>query len=432
MVAFDMAMNYYKGRYATTHGRTYPSKLLGGLSDSTLEAIWVLTGLAAPESVELLNDHHFTASNMATNDVYVPPPILEDIAWDARDATVHKQHDSLDIEQGPAFGIGYESHEDVMFWWGHTGYIAPDIIDGSLQLIDDYNMWEGNTWSGVAFLKPLVGTPIPRAVAELVEPMSRGIMLEGVDTYTYRTPHYQLSGAQGYKPTAWTGQVHVWKAVLDPDAYVFTTYPGGTDGDTAGGPWTGGFLPRALFFENVGVIQYRRPRVPFLDSLLFTDYSHAYVPRSSFDEFVETEHWVIGRKGEGYVALYSQTPPQWSEENDAEWIAGSKENVWIVELGDAESSGEFDDFVGDILGAQVQVRQAVTYDSPSQGTVQVGWAGPMTVAGEVVDTGPYARWDNDYAQQPFGTAVTDIELDGQRLELDFEKGRRRYWRGTSK
>ena len=56
----------------------------------------------------------------------------------------------------------------------------------------------------------------------------------------------------------WAAQVHVWQATLDRHAYVFTSYPGGFEDDYMAGPWTGGFLPRATLYQNVGVIQYRR------------------------------------------------------------------------------------------------------------------------------------------------------------------------------
>jgi len=426
LMTFDMVMNFYRGRFATTHGRTYPERLLNGLRDSVREAVWILTGLGDVVSVEELSGDHFTASLMATNDRYFPPPILEGIARDAEPAAEHRQRDGIDLEEGPVYGIGYESYDDVMFWWGRTGYVAPETIDGSLRLIDDFNLWEGVIWRDVAFLKPLVGTPVPRAVAEVFEPMTRGIVLEAVSTYTYRTPHYQLSGAQDYKPAHWTGQVHVWKATLDPDAYVFTSYPGGLEDDYAGGSWTGGWTPRATFHRNVGVIQYRRPRVPLLDAVLFTDYSHAYVPRSAFDEFVETGRWVMGRKGGGYVALWSRSPTAWSEENDYELIADARENVWIVELGRAEENGSFAAFVAAVEGAEVRAGETVAYDSPSVGRVEVGWEGPMTVDGHPVDLGPYARWDNDYCFQPFGTRQTRIDFQGRRLELDFETPARRY------
>ncbi len=313
-----------------------------------------------------------------------------------------------------------------MFWWGLTGYVAPPVIEGSFQLIDTYDLWNGGPpWDGLGFLKPFVGSPLLQEVSQALEPMSRGIMLESANIYTYRTPHYQLSGAQDWKPGNWTGQIHIWQATLDAQAYVFTTYPGGSSGDYAGGSWTGGFMPRATLHRNVGVIQYRRPKIPILDQVFFTDYSHAYFRRASFDEVAEVGQWVMGRKGDGYVALYSEHPTAWSTENDFELIADAKENVWIVELGEATANGTFAEFVAAISSARITIDDIVRYESPSLGTVEVGWTGPMTVGGTAADIGPHDRWNNRYVVQPFGTDTATISFGGQRLELDFARPRRR-------
>ena len=216
-------------------------------------------------------------------------------------------------------------------------------------------------------------------------------------------------------------------ATLDPESYVFTTYPGGMEDDYAGGEWTGGWTPRATMHENVGIFQYRRPHLFLLDSLLFVDYTHTFFPKLTFDEYVETGNWVIGKKDDSYVALYSQNQTYWSSDNDYELIADGRNNVWIVELGDVDSFATFDDFVNSIENASVTIGNTVVYESPSQGTVEVGWTGPMTVDGVAVNIGPYERWDNAYCYQPRGDGKTVIEFDGQRLELDFEMPRRRYW-----
>jgi len=423
VLALDMAANYYRGNFAAPRGRTYQRSLGQGQDDSTREAAWLMLGLGGYESAG-----NFSAAFLATSRGYAPPPLLEALAADAAPALEHRQRDSIDIEEGPAYGIGTDSDEDVMFWWGATGYVAPEVITGSFRMIDEHDMWGGFIWRDLQFLRLFVGSPVLRSFAEAFEPMSRGVVLEGVDTYTYRTPSYQLSGAQDFKPAMWAAQVHVWQATLDRDAYVFTTYPGGLEGDYMGGDWTGGFLPRATFHRNVGVIQYRRPAIPLLDAVLFKDYTHAFFPREAFDEVVQEGRWTLGRKGDAYVALFSEHPAAWSEENGYELVAEARENVWIVELGDAAGNGSFARFVEAIRTAPVDVGETVTYLSPSVGSVAVGWEGPMTVEGRAVDLGPYRRWDNPYCRQTFGTDVTDIALGRERLELDFGAPSRRCWR----
>ncbi|MBK7976629.1 MAG: hypothetical protein IPK07_26305 [Deltaproteobacteria bacterium] len=425
-MAFTLATNSYRGLFATTHGRTYDSKLLGGLNDSTREATYLLLGLAAPGSIDELDAGDFAATELATSERYAPPAILEAIAAEAEPSFEHRQRDNITLEEGPGYGIGYEDLRDVMYWWGLTGYVAPPVVEGSFDLIDTYDLWNGGPpWDGLGFLKPFVGSPLLEEVASALAPMSRGLVLENANTYTYRTPHYQLSGAQDWKPGSWTGQIHIWQATLDAQAYVFTTYPGGSEGGYAAGAWTGGFVPRATLHRNVGVIQYRRPKIPILDQVLFSDFSHAYFRRASFDEVAERDGWVIGRKGSSYVALYSQHPTRWAEDNDFELIADAKENVWLIELGDAESSGSFADFVAAITAARVTIGESVVYDSPSAGRVEVGWTGPMTVDGTAVDIGPYPRWENRYATTPFGEPRAEIERGGEKLILDFAKPERR-------
>ena len=426
-ISFGFASNYYQENYATTAGRAHG--MVDGLRSSTRESVFLLLGLGAPDSIEELWDSSRTATALATSDRYWPPVILEEIANDAKDNFEHRQSDSLNLEDAQAFGIGFESDEDIMLWWGHSGYVAPEVVMGTFQFLEDYDMWDSPVWSDVAFLRPLVGNPILKTVSELYSPMSRGSTLERVGTYVYRTPYYQIAAAQDYKAAHWTGQNLFWLATLTKDVYVYVTYPGGLpEGSSFGGQWTGGWSPRSTVYKNVGVFQYWRPSLFLLDSLLLTNFSHAFFPKTKFDEFVETGHWTIGRKGDAYLALYSENPTVWSADNDYELIANARENVWIVEMGSMDESGTFTDFVEGITLANVVVGGGiVTYESPSQGVVQVGRTGPMTVDGATVDIGPYGRWDNKYSHQDFGTNVTTIEFDEMRYEMDFETPRRRYW-----
>ena len=98
----------------------------------------------------------------------------------------------------------------------------------------------------------------------------------------------------------------------------------------------------------------------------------------------------------------------------------------MVELGGVEDGGTYEEFVDGILAADISVEDGMlTYDSPTRGLVQVAWEGPMTVAGETIDLGPYPRFHNAGCHQERGDRVVRIEHAGQRLELDFEKPERR-------
>jgi len=433
LIALDLLCNDYKGLFATVHGRTYPSKVVGGLNDSTNDAAWMLTGIGAYDSRD-----DFSATFLATSPVYAPPPLLEDLAEAVKDSFEHRQRDSFDVAEGPGIGVGYEDPDDVVIWAGLSAIAAPEVIDGLAAMLDAYDLWEGFLFGDLPeeakmLLNTYKGTYRLKKLATDLLPMSLGMALEAMDTYVYRTPAYQLAGAQDYKHGWWGTQTHIWQATIDRDAYTFVTFPG-TLGDTEVGSlnfasdWVGGWYPRATMIENVGIFQYRSSIVPLVGAIMSTDHTHAYFDRDAFDEVVEEGAWVFGRKGEAYVGLWSDPPAAWSEDPEApfERRAEGDEAAWVVELGSADEQGTFQAFTEALIAAElVAGDEGVRYASPSQGLLEVGWEGPLTQAGEAVDLGPYARWDNPYVQQTRGDSTATVTFAGHTLELDATTGLRR-------
>lgn len=429
LLAFDLLNNMYAGLFATVHGRTYPEHLLDGQRDSTREAAWVMLGLGRYES-----PGNFSGAFLSTSGSYWTPEVIEEVASATRERHEHRQRDGINVADGPRWGISYEEPDDITFWAGMVALIAPPVATGAVNMISDFNLWNGFLFGDLpeemrGLLRTLASSGKLYDFAKGLEPLSRGIALESMSTYTYRTPDYQLSGAQDYNPGFWGAQTHMWQATLDDSAYVFTTAPSKLAGlgidQTFAGDWIGSWMPRGTFYRNVGVIQYRRDANERVDSWVTSEYTHAYFPRNRFDEVRQFGSWTVGRKGNGYVALYSQQPTSWTGKNDYELIAPSPSNVWIVEMGSAGEWGGFDEFCGVISKAQVNIGDLVQYESPSAGPVEVGLTGPMRVKSSPVDIGPYDRWDNLFARQPFGETQTTIAIEGRRLVLDFEKPSRK-------
>jgi len=442
LVALDFLSNTYKGLWSTVHGRTYEGHLIPEIDDSTEEAAWLMLGLGQYGSKD-----NFSAAFLATNNVYAPAPLLEDLAAATTASFEHRQRDGFDVAEGPDFGIGYESDDDVVVWAGMAGIAAPPVTEGMVGFLDPNNLWGGFLFGDLPaeikdVLLSMKGTPGKlKSFSTQLEPISRGMALESMSTYTWRTPDYQMSGAQDHRPGYWGTQTHLWRATLDKQAYVFTTLPGGISADAKGlefaGDWIGGWNPRATLHRNVSVVQYRETSVPLANAFLTKDTPHAYFPRSGFDEVVESTpengQWLFGRKGDAYVGLWSQNPAAWVEGVDPataleaayEWDVAGPENVFVCELGSKTDSGSFKEFVDALTTARVEVGDVVTFDSPSLGTVEVGWTGAMTVDGQAVDLGPYPRWDNAHATQVHGEDRATITLDDRQLQLDVTAGVRR-------
>ena len=273
--------------------------------------------------------------------------------------------------------------------------------------------------------------------SQTIRGITQGVVLEAANIYTYRTPNYQLSGVQDHMKGMNGAQEMIWQATLDDDAYVFTNSPGGyTHGLDQF--FMGGWKPRATLYKNIGVIQYDREVMPFEAELIiflmnlftgFKFYNHAYFPQSAFDDVYLTDKWSMGAKDDGYVALYTYEPSTWVSGYELQ-TSGSK-NLYVVELGDKDTYGSFENFQDAILDITMSVTPLslgydISYTSPSQGDVTVSWDDPMYVDGNKVDLGDYKRFDNQYCQQDFYTTRTIIEYEGHYLELNFSNSSRYY------
>jgi unsaturated rhamnogalacturonyl hydrolase len=416
VLTLDFAQNLYRGLFATTHGRTYSGQFVGGLDDSTAEASWLLLGLGGYES-----PGHFSASFLSTSR-YAPPAPLETLAHDLADHNESRQHDSFDLEDGPRVGVGYEGLDDVVVWAGLSAIVAPEVIDGAIAIIDEYDLWDGFLFGSLPdnilnLLKSLMGGPGLRGLANQLLPLSRGMCLEGVDTYVYRTPDYQLAGAQDYKPGMWSAQTQMWQATLDADI----------EDITIDDMWIGGWMPRVTLDQDAGIIQYRSVGRGAQLNLVVTEVDHllAYFPTASFDETRDVGSWKFGRKGDGYLALWSQNPMVAVAGSPYEWRVAGNDNVFVVQMGRAADQGSFDQFVTAVSTAELAVTSdAVTYASPSRGRLEVGWQGPMTRDGAPVDLGPYPRFAHPNVRQDFGSRYLDVTTGGTHLRWDFVSGTR--------
>jgi hypothetical protein len=445
IIAFDFANNYYKGRYATTHGRCYDGSKVGASAlspasrDSTSESAWIMLGIGEHNPNDRSN---LAAVALATSDYYAPPPILEYIANNATLYNEHKERNSINMDEGPLYNIKY-NEEDLMFWLGMSAVLPPQTIIDVFNLVEKYNIKSDNMYGPKLisdFFKVsayLHGISLSQ-YADKMRLITQGICLETANTYTYRTPNYQLSGAQDHQKGLNSFQEHIWQATLDNDAFVYTNSPGGLTKDLKQ-EFVGGWNPRATLYKNVGIIQYDRETLPLEGELLLYFYNlfsgnkfyqHAYFPRWAFDEVQQQGKWTFGTKDDGYIALYSYGNTYWA--SDYELRVNGYKNLWIVELGSATEYGTFNQFISDILQSDIVIQPlflgySVFYDSPSQGHVTVSWEGDMMVGSETVDLGPYPRFDNDYCYQDFGNEITTIQFENQSLELNFNNASRRYY-----
>jgi hypothetical protein len=197
-----------------------------------------------------------------------------------------------------------------------------------------------------------------------------------------------------------------------------------------------GRLPRSVQYKNLLIALYDIPTHPSAPYPLETRhyaFTHAYFPKWAFDEVQEAPGangggWIFGRRGDGYVALYSDQPYQWTTSGpDAgqEIISLGYRNVFICQMGRKAVDSSFADFVSAVTGASLKVSGVtVRYNAPGLGLATLDWNSPFMVGENEIALRNYPRWDNPYTTVEFGSLDYVIKYQGQLLELNFENDTR--------
>ncbi|HSD27566.1 MAG TPA: hypothetical protein VLL75_09685, partial [Vicinamibacteria bacterium] len=471
VLLLDVATHSHGNVFAATRGRSYMKDKYRGPEDDTWGLSVLLFGRLGATGFTSVGDPGATLFARARR-YRLPAAILEAATSSRVHAARTRQGFVLD-ENAPLGpdpehppGHSFEDTEaNFTFWWGLGAYTAWQVVPLTVWNGDRYGLWDTELLRGFRSLRDLLGDPpnvgFGQFFASLIAPLVNAGLLSEANTYTWRTPDYVLSTVQDWRKGANGGQVHAWQASFDEDALVFTTHPmnpvqppsqwiGRDEGEP--GYWTGtASMPRSAQHENVAIHLYS-PGYADGGLLDFYDYeqaTHAWFPQDHFDEVEQAAGWTFGRKGRGYLALWSWQATVWQDYPASELALPANgplarsfdlvapegaSNVWIVECGRAADWGSFAAFRDAILEARVEVAPVeagfglafdVFYDSPSQGPMTFGWEAPFVVRGESVPLHGYPRVDNPWVTAERGASVWRIEGARSRALLDWSAPARR-------
>jgi hypothetical protein len=458
----ELASHVQNGSFGSTHGRSYLKDKMTARDEDTY-AMTKMVFDDTPTGYENVDN----ASLLATARRYRPPEVARVIAGNA-DESVVRQRQSIPIDPFepitpdpvPAYGLSYD---DPLVWWGMSAQFPWQVVPLSIELITTYDLLDTDLFQDLGALRPVIeGSTIPQLqqlALQLAPAVNAGLLSEA-NTYTWRSPDVMLSTAQDWRKGQRSEQGHISQATLDPDALVFTTHPAkeppATEQEARANSsfyWTGqASAPRSLQHENVNVSIYAPQYDSVSGSISYLEYldeTHAFFPTEHFDEVIEQDGWVIGRKGDGYVALWSWRPTQWRTYAPGAYTLGLTErfdlvapggpdNVWITEVSRRADWGDAVDPFAAFVDAITTTTPSVTprpapdgsahtprdgfdvdYRSPLVGVVQTGWDGPLVVDAEEQPIAGYARWDSPWTHVDWDTWRYRVSAGGATIDHDF-------------
>ncbi len=425
VLLFDTAVDSFYGQFGPSSGR-----ITEGSIKSANGSMTTIAALAWGQG-KFISTSNMGAVALATSARYEVPPVIQALALDNPAVYTNYERDSFNVDEAEKWGLDISDVQDAPLFWGIGAFTTPPTIDLTIKTADEWNLWHYPDFSSLKDIAKILQSLRGLSLAStLLDPDPNGVLMSEVNKVTYRTPDYMLSSAQSFRPGGKGYQQHIWQATLGSYAVVFTNHPDSVRSDDSQRPgyWMGnGRLPDTAQYQNVLVALYNIPRYPSAPKPLETRhyaFTHAYFPKWAFDEVVEKDGWLVGRAGDGYVALYSSLPYQWMETGpDAgqEIVVLGNQAVWICQLGRASVDGTFAEFVQAVTTSRVEVNGLdVSFDSPGNGEINFGWKKPLKVGGEIIQRSGYARFNNPYTTVTFGQPRYEISFNGLALNLDFE------------
>lgn len=458
----DLALHLQQGAYGATRGRTYKKDKMSALDEATFGTAKLLFD-DTDQGWRSTSDTGATYLAGALR--YRVPEVIRRIAVSDVVGTVKERHgvpidphEPLSPDPQGAYGYDYDDPANLPFWWSHGALTSWQLIPGTLDAAKRFRLWDTDLFREYGSIKQFaaVGPALAQIGARELAPIAAFGVLAEAHTYTWRSPEVMLSSVIDHRAGDARDQVHAWQATIDHETLVFTTHPTrptpqSLDWGADSGYWTGSAsMPRSVQHDNVAIHiygpAYASPTDPLLGPVFgYLPETHAFFPQDRFDQVVQRNGWTIGRKGDGYIALWSQRPTIWRAYDPTvvatrgmvqpfDLVApGGAANVWIVEVGRRADAGDFDAFVDAVTSAPVEVTRPggsegtarrVRYVSPSQGELVYSATRGFTVDGTAVPVADHPRLASPWGDVCHLGKYLALRDGDSSLVIDFDKGAR--------
>lgn len=441
LILLDMAMHQYKSYMVATSGRCYEQQKKHVEKQDVSDILQ--KAFTFQDESTYAYDYSKLSAEFTLNRTYEVPSLIEKIAHDRTPAEI-KVSMGLDLDE---IKDVFPNEDDVlgrgMYLWSMESFSNPESCNIAHRLYHEWKL-ESND-----FLKNLGALDVPvisrigllPTAIKVLNPVTRGISIQRVNSYSYRTEDYFLSSAQQYHPGDFGDQQHIWQATIGSGISVFTTHPGAAFFEEnarnfSPSYWVGnGINPDCRQHKNVLLCAYDLSvRKGFMEKKrqLFT---HAYFPFTKFDDVVPVHDKLIcAREGQSYLALFSLEDmeiPNPQDGKQEEIIQRGKWTAWACVLGSESSYTSFENFIttckssaftsqGKSLEFTLSNNPEYSIDQQSKGSVnyRLHYAKDFSINGMVQEK-EYSRIDSPYGIVERDPKTYHLEFAGEKLDLSW-------------
>ena len=429
IILLDMALHNFQGYFCAASGRCYEAQKKDPHTQDVLEIMDKAFGF------DLVKSYDYTrlSAEFVLNQNYHVPKVIHEIAHHQGPLEV-KDSMGLDLYEVPEKFKNAHTIEDLgRYLWAMEAFTNPESVNITMKMFGLYHLHTNDFLKDLQVLDRTIlhKLGILPALVKLLNPVTQGIAIQRANTYTYKTNHYMLSTAQRHHAGEFGDQQHVWQATLTGGVTVFTTHPGAAffeDNARNFSPsyWVGnGIMPDAAQHKNVCLVWYKLHWRKGLMEKQRQMYTHAYFPKAKFDQMQKVhDKLYVGRKGGGYVALFSLHSLE--EKGEDELVQHGVETGWAVHMGDTDTFADVDAFANRMKQYEfkkVNLELTLMDGGETDDYWAVVYKGHFDVNGQLQETA-YSRLDC-----PFGKVKREpdeylIAAGGYTLHLRLSDGLR--------
>lgn len=384
-----------KGVLFPIAGRSYPSKYENAYGANHNHLIYLLTGMGdAPTGVSHAGGFLATSS-LPIDDIYNSwSPVLN-----TRYTIGHSLKEGINNINNQM-----SSKDKVIFQWSSGAYFHPDVSISTFKLLSDLNLWNHFEFADFKQFSFLPADVAP-VFAEIASPISKSSGLYNPTISIFKNKSVTLSSLQDY----WKGKngYQQFPVMANVGTSAVFTVSGKPTADWSDRPsiHVNTHLPYVQQVDNIALVMYRPEKALALFGYKDEKLDVAlHWQTEKFDEVRENGNWILGKEGDGFVAVRRSCN---GEINGVRACDNPDGQTWVIVVGNVDMYGSFDAFEQKM--AQSQYEEKWTFNLP---TLQWIYYSKIVVDGKTLE---YA-WNGDVLSGPTRT-VTGISTNKNANDL---------------
>ncbi|MDB5227754.1 MAG: hypothetical protein JWN78_1947 [Bacteroidota bacterium] len=372
-----------KGTYFPAAGRNYYGKYDQPYDQNHNNLIYLLTGFGQPPTGASHAGGFLASSSIDVDDIIN--------SWTPTLNTLFTLGHTL--QDGISNINNTMSPKDkVIFQWSSGAYFDPLVAQATFQLVKDLNLWDHFEFSDFRQYSFLPSSLAP-TIAEVASSITKSSGIYHPTIAIFKNKSVTLSSIQDF----WKGKVgyQQWPVIANTGTTAVFTISGTptTNWDDRPAIHANTHLPYVQQKDNIALVMYRPEK-----GLALFGYKDAKLDvalhwkNEKFDEVRESDHWILGREGNSYVAVRRECV---GDINGVKACDNPDGQTWVIMVGNIDMYNSFDNFQNII--EQSQYEEKWYFNLP---TLQWVYYSKIVVDGKTLE---YA-WNGDIFSGP--TRVT--------------------------